>query len=74
MDEILGVLLEMERQPDEIEKNDMDDLVSQLEQESVAVIAEAAGVELQQHNAKDSQQKIIYIVADDMHLAEELSA
>lgn len=48
MDEILEVLVELERQPDETEKNDMDDLVSQLERESVAVIAEDAGVELQQ--------------------------
>lgn len=74
MDESLGVLLELERQPDEIEKNDMDELVSQLEQESVAVIAEDAGVDLQQYKGRDIQQKIIYIVADDTHLAEELSA
>jgi len=73
MDELLAVLIELGRQPDEVEKNDIDGLISQLEQESVAVIPDDEDIHLQQYSQADSQQKLIYIVEDDAHLAEKLS-
>ena len=74
MDELLSNLLEAGQQISEQQKNHLNDLVVQMEQASSAGEPDDDNkTELQQYDPAISQQKLIYIVEDDLHLAEKLS-